>query len=59
MCRETTKKICNECELIFKESDILAVDHLLPRKIGGRQNMENLQLLQTHYPDTKTARNGS
>jgi RNA-directed DNA polymerase len=52
--RKLKKEKFNECELIFKESDILKVDHLLPRKLGGRKNRENLQLLHKHCPNKQT-----
>jgi RNA-directed DNA polymerase len=56
--KKLQKKKINECRLIFKESDILEIDHLLPRKLGDRKNMENLKLWNTLCPNTKTTING-
>lgn len=47
---------CPECQLYFKEGDILEIDHIIPRSQGGKDRYENLQLLHRHCHDTKTAR---
>jgi RNA-directed DNA polymerase len=47
---------CPECQLYFKEGDILEVDHAIPRSQGGKDEYVNLQLLHRHCHDTKTAR---
>jgi len=46
---------CPECNLFFKEGDILEVDHKIPRSQGGKDEYINLQLLHRHCHDTKTA----
>ena len=46
---------CPECNLFFKEGDILEVDHRIPRSQGGKDEYINLQLLHRHCHDTKTA----
>ncbi|MCY7286271.1 MAG: group II intron reverse transcriptase/maturase [Cyanobacteria bacterium CAN_BIN43] len=47
---------CPECQLYFREGDILEVDHIAPRSQGGKDEYINLQLLHRHCHDTKTAR---
>jgi RNA-directed DNA polymerase len=47
---------CPECQLYFKEGDILEIDHITPRSQGGKDRYDNLQLLHRHCHDTKTAR---
>jgi len=50
---------CAHCELFFRESDVLEVDHITPKSKGGRDEYKNLQLLHRHCHDQKTARDGS
>ncbi|MBD2342002.1 group II intron reverse transcriptase/maturase [Calothrix sp. FACHB-156] len=50
---------CTHCGLFFRESDVLEVDHKIPKKQGGKDIYENLQLLHRHCHDTKTANDGS
>jgi len=47
---------CRECGQFFKDVDVLEVDHILPKKWGGTDSRNNLQLLHRHCHDTKTAR---
>lgn len=47
---------CPECQLYFKEGDILEIDHVIPRSQGGKDRYDNLQLLHRHCHDTKTAK---
>ena len=49
------KGICAHCGLYFKDGDLLEVDHITPRKKGGKDTKENRQLLHRHCHDTKTA----
>jgi len=49
------KGICAHCGLFFKDGDLLEIDHKTPRKRGGKDTKENLQLLHRHCHDTKTA----
>jgi RNA-directed DNA polymerase len=53
------KGFCNLCKLKFKTGDVLEVDHIIPRNLGGKDIYENLQLLHRHCHDTKTAKDGS
>ena len=47
---------CPWCGLHFldKERDVMEVDHLTPRALGGKDEYENLQLLHRHCHDEKT-----
>ena len=47
---------CPWCGLCFldKDRDVMEVDHLTPRALGGKDEYENLQLLHRHCHDEKT-----
>ena len=51
--------ICNHCKLLFKYGDLMEVDHVTPRVLGGTDTYDNLQLLHAHCHDFKTALDGS
>jgi RNA-directed DNA polymerase len=44
------------CGLSFTDGDKVEVDHLLPKKDGGRDTRDNVPLLHRHCHETKTAR---
>ncbi len=50
---------CPHCGLYFKDTDIVEVDHIRPKSLGGKDTYENLQLLHRHCHDQKTANDGS
>jgi RNA-directed DNA polymerase len=50
---------CAWCNLYFTPSDIVEMDHITPRKIGGKSKLGNLQLLHGHCHDQKTAEDTS
>jgi len=50
---------CNHCGLMFKDGDLLEIDHIIPKSKGGNNSLKNKQLLHRHCHDTKTARDGS
>jgi RNA-directed DNA polymerase len=50
---------CTHCGLIFREGDVMEVDHIIPKSIGGKDEWKNLQLLHRHCHDVKTASDGS
>ncbi|MDJ1174740.1 group II intron reverse transcriptase/maturase [Roseofilum capinflatum] len=50
---------CTQCELTFREEDVMEIDHIIPKSKGGKEVYENLQLLHRHCHDVKTARDGS
>lgn len=50
---------CGFCGLAFKPDDLIELDHLIPRVLGGRDVVTNLQALHRHCHDQKTAGDGS
>jgi RNA-directed DNA polymerase len=50
---------CTHCGLTFREGDVMEVDHIFPKSIGGKDEWKNLQLLHRHCHDVKTASDGS
>jgi RNA-directed DNA polymerase len=50
---------CPRCGLFFQDGDQFEVDHIIPRRWGGDDQLMNLQLLHRHCHDQKTAQDGS
>ena len=50
---------CTHCGLYFREEDVLEIDHIIPKTLGGKDNYKNLQILHRHCHDRKTAEDGS
>ncbi len=50
---------CNYCGQFFNENDLMEIDHVIPKSLGGKDEYKNLQLLHKHCHDHKTARDGS
>jgi len=46
---------CSLCRLFFKDTDLLEIDHKIPRSKGGQDVLQNLQLLHRHCHDVKSA----
>jgi RNA-directed DNA polymerase len=46
---------CNRCGLHFREDDLLEIDHKLPTSQGGKDVLNNRQILHRHCHDQKTA----
>jgi RNA-directed DNA polymerase len=46
---------CNWCNLYFSSDDKLETDHILPLFKGGKDRLDNLQLLHRHCHHQKTA----
>ncbi|AMW30021.1 HNH endonuclease [Arthrospira platensis FACHB-439] len=46
---------CTWCGQFFTPSDLIEVDHIVPRSHGGKDEYKNLQLLHRHTRDDKTA----
>ncbi|BAZ44326.1 RNA-directed DNA polymerase [Chondrocystis sp. NIES-4102] len=44
---------CSWCKLTFQEEDIIEIDHIKPKAMGGNVK-DNLQLLHRHCHDVKT-----
>lgn len=49
---------CAYCGAIFREEDVIEIDHIKPKAKGGKDVYDNLQLLHRHCHDEKTARDG-
>jgi RNA-directed DNA polymerase len=50
---------CTYCGLVFRDEDLLEIDHILPSSLGGNNSISNKQLLHRHCHDVKTANDGS
>lgn len=46
---------CTYCDNYFREGDLMEIDHIIPKSIGGKDLYKNLQLLHRHCHDSKTA----
>lgn len=44
---------CSICKLKFIPGEIVEVDHIIPKKLGGKDFYNNLQLVHGHCHDTK------
>ena len=49
---------CPGCRLFFKDRDLLEIDHIIPRLKGGKDELNNLQLLHRHCHDVKSVNDG-
>jgi len=50
---------CTQCEMFFREDDVMEVDQIIPKSKGGKDEYKNFQLLHRHCHDTKTVSDGS
>ena len=50
---------CTICNHYFTDESILEIDHIIPKSVGGKEDYTNLQLLNRHCHDRKTASDGS
>ena len=50
---------CALCGLQIAANDLIEVDHIQPKSLGGKDTYDNLQLLHGHCHDIKTATDGS
>lgn len=50
---------CSECGSFFIVDDLMEIDHIIPKELGGIDVYNNLQLLHRHCHDNKTARDHS
>jgi RNA-directed DNA polymerase len=53
------KGICPICNNYLKPDDIMETDHITPKSLGGKNTLNNLQILHKHCHDSKTAEDGS
>ncbi|NEQ11815.1 MAG: group II intron reverse transcriptase/maturase, partial [Moorea sp. SIO4E2] len=42
---------CTHCGLTFRDGDLMETHHILPRALGGKDNIGNLELLHLHCHD--------
>lgn len=56
---KSQKGKCLHCGLYFRDSDVMEVDHIVPKSLGGKDDYKNLQLLHRHCHDVKTTKDGS
>jgi RNA-directed DNA polymerase len=56
---EKQQGICNHCWLSFTSEDLIEVDRIIPKVLGGKDVYSNLQLLHKHCHDTKSSIDGS
>lgn len=50
---------CAHCGLYFKNEDVWDIDHIVPKSLGGKNEVANLQLIHRHCHHQKTALDGS
>lgn len=50
---------CNVCKLAFRDGDVMEVDHIIPKTLGGKDMYDNLQLLHKHCHHSKSSWDGS
>lgn len=50
---------CPLCNHYFTTTDVIEIDHIIPKSLEGKDEYKNLQLLHGHCHDTKTASDGS
>lgn len=46
---------CAYCNNLFSTEDLMEIDHIIPKSKGGKNTLDNLQLLHRHCHDSKTA----
>ncbi len=50
---------CTHCGMYFRDEDVLEIDHITPKRLGGKDQYDNLQILHKHCHDRKTTEDGS
>jgi RNA-directed DNA polymerase len=46
---------CRWCELLFQDGDIVEIDHIIPRSLGGGEELSNKFALHRHCHDQRHA----
>lgn len=46
---------CRWCGWYFRDEDLMEVDHFIPRRLGGTDDLSNLQALHRHCHDQRHA----
>jgi RNA-directed DNA polymerase len=49
------KGACRKCELLFRDGDLIEIDHIILRSYGGKDTIDNLQALHLHCHDQRHA----
>jgi RNA-directed DNA polymerase len=47
---------CSLCGLVFGDTDVLEIDHIIPKSQGGKKIRGNIQLMHRHCHDVKSAK---
>jgi RNA-directed DNA polymerase len=47
---------CRWCGLLFQDTDVIEIDHLIPKSLGGGEELSNKCLLHRHCHDERHAR---
>ena len=50
---------CAACGLYLKDGDLMERDHIIPKSLGGTDDVRNQQVLHRHCHDRKTSLDGS
>ena len=50
---------CAWCGYYFRDEDLIEIDHFVPKRLGGKDTLDNLQALHRHCHDRKTAGDAS
>ncbi|MBF2057275.1 MAG: HNH endonuclease [Cyanobacterium sp. T60_A2020_053] len=56
---KSKKGRCPHCGQFFTSEDIIEIDHIIPKSLGGSNKYDNLQLLHRHCHNIKTRTDGS
>lgn len=59
MLMKKQKGKCTLCNQYFTSEDSLEIDHIFPRSLGGKNSMDNKQLLHNYCHHKKTTNDGS
>lgn len=59
MLMKKQKGKCTLCNQYFTSEDNLEIDHIFPRSLGGKNSMDNKQLLHNYCHHKKTTNDGS
>jgi hypothetical protein len=52
--RKRQRGRCQWCGLLFRWDDLMEIDHIIPRKLGGKEAYYNMLLIHRHCHDIKT-----
>jgi len=49
------KGVCRKCGLLFRDGDLIEIDHIVFKRYGGKDTIDNLQALHLHCHDQRHA----